>query len=480
MSETINTLPVPINFTPAGAVPRLPADLQADLLALVSSENPGYTNTLPFSMIEDLSSTAVGALQLIDQAWVTTINSVSPQSANAYLLSLIGGQYGLVPGQPTNTTVPVQFTSNTPGFPIPIGFVISDGTNQYALTDPTVIQSGGTSPIVTATAVNPGAFPVPQGTVTTVVTGIPSGVTLTVTNPQAGTPSTGTEPVPAFRARVLEATQAISVGVTTAVKSALKAVAGVNPRLVSLNLISGIGWEIICGGGDIYAVANAIFLSIGGDLPLLTGSVMEVVSITNANPGVVTTNINHGFTTGAIVTINGATGISGINGVPLTITVLSATTFSIGINTTSSGTYTGSGVVTPNNRNVVAAIADSPNTYNVPFVIPPQQVVTMTVTWNTSNSSFAAAAAVSNAVIPNIVGYINSIVVGQPINILALNDTFLNSLTGIINPALITRLVFAVSINGVGASVVSGEQIILSDPESYFYATVAGIVVSQG
>lgn len=475
----INSLPVPINFTAAGAVQRTPDDLRNDLIALVASENPGYT-VLPAGLIEDLSSTAVGALQMIDQAFVTFINSIGPETSNAYILAKQGSIFGPVPGQPTNTSVNVQFSSNTPGFPIGIGFLISDGSHQYAVSNNAVIGSGGMSLVVSAVATQPGTWPVPAGSVNQVVSPLPPGVTLTVNNAIAGIPSGPAETVSAFRARVLESAQAISTGVVTTLKSALKAVPGVVPRLVSVRLIAGVGWEIICGGGDIYQVANVIALAMGGDIPLLTGSVMGVTSITQANPGVVTTDINHGFITGAVVQINGALGMTAVNGVPFTITVISPTTFSIGVDTSGYGAYIGSGVVTPNNRNITASIYDYPDTYSITFVNPPQQVVTMTVTWNTNDTNFTATAAVAIVTIPQLVNYINNIEGGQPINIFTMEQMFLSALVGTIDPSLITRLVFAVAINGIGTAPVSGTGIIPGDPESYFEVLASAIVVNQG
>src|SRR6202012_1339950 len=137
-------------------------------------------------------------------------------------------------------------------------------------------------------------------------------------------------------------------------KTLVALVSGVQPRLISVLQAPG-GWEMIVGGGDPYEVAYAIFTALF-DINTLVGSTLAVTGITNANPGVVTTDLNHGYTTGQVINIAGAVGISGVNNTPLTITVLSQTTFSIGIDTTSSGTWTSGGVVTPNFRNITTAI----------------------------------------------------------------------------------------------------------------------------
>jgi hypothetical protein len=264
----------------------------------------------------------------------------------------------------------------------------------------------------------------------------------------------------------------------TFLKTQLAKVSGVQPRLVSV-VQQGQSWEVIVGGGDPYEVGYAIFQGLFA-INTLVGSTLNVTGITNANPGVVTTDKNHGYSTGQVVTINGTVGISGINGVPLTITVLTQKTFSIGINTTSSGAWTSGGVVTPNLRNVSVSIADFPDTYVVPFVNPPQQTVTMTVTWNTTSPNFVSPAAVSQLAVPALVAYVNAVSVGQPMNLFELQATFQQAVESILPGPLLTRMVFAVSINGVGVSPSAGTGIIAGDPESYFFATSAGVVVTQG
>jgi len=69
-------------------------------------------------------------------------------------------------------------------------------------------------------------------------------------------------------------------------------------------------------------------------------SSINIASITKANPGVVTTASTHGLTTGNRVTFTMPSGMTELNGVTATVTVLSSTTYSIGINTSAYSTYT--------------------------------------------------------------------------------------------------------------------------------------------
>lgn len=136
---------VPLVMSAAGPVPTAPATLQQTLIDNVAATNPDYTANLPGSLIEDISSTDVGALTLIDQAMVDAIASVTPYGANAYVLGQMGVLFGLSQAAPTNASVYVVI-SGPAGYVLPPGFLVSDGTNQYALQDGGVIATGGASP----------------------------------------------------------------------------------------------------------------------------------------------------------------------------------------------------------------------------------------------------------------------------------------------------------------------------------------------
>lgn len=479
------TIP-PLQIDASGPTPTPPATLNAALIAQATALAPGLT-VLPAGLIEDLSSTATGALVVLDQCRVDLIDSCSPYSANAYLLNQLGQVYGVPQGQDSNTGVFVVFSgSGIIGYVVQAGFIVSDGTYQYSIQDAGIIGASGATQPLSAVAFQTGSWAVPANTVTQLATSIPTnilsptvGTGLTVTNPLPGTPSPGPQTEEDYRAQVLQGGRAVVTGMPTALKKALGNIVGVIPTLISVQQQAN-GWEIIVGGvGDPFQIGFAIFQTIP-DITALTGSTLVVSGITNANPGVVTTNLNHGYTSGQVVQIAGALGISGVNNTNLTATVLSQTTFSIGVNTTTAGTYTGGGVVTPNFRNQVTNIYDYPDTYSVPWVIPPLQTVTMVVTWNTSSTNFVSQIAVANAVQPALVSYVNALPVGQPMNLFELQATFQASVANIVPLALLTRMVFAVSINGIGVAPETGTGIIAGDPESYFTTTAAGVVVNQG
>lgn len=396
---------LPLLFSASGPVPTPPATLNANLIALVSTYAPGYTAALPGILIGDMANTATGALVTLEQACVDAVNNVTPYAANAYVLAQQGAMLGVPQGTSTNGSVYEVFTGS-PGYVIPPGFIIGDGTNQYAVQDGGIVGVGGTTTPLYCVATNSGTFAIPAGAVTTIITAVPLPYTLACTNPLAGVPATSAETIEAYRARVLQAQQVAMTGSPAFLKTLLQLIPNVSPRLVSV-IPNGVAWEVICGGGDPYLTAYAIYAS-GVNIGLLAGS--------QVSPG----------------------------------------------------------------RNVAPSIYDVPNSYNVIFVNPPQQTVSATITWNTTILNFTAAAQVNQYISGAAQSYFNSVVVGQPINLLVLTEMIQEAVSPVLAPINLTRLVFAVYINTVLTAPTSGTSIIPSDLESYFYCSPTGITAVQG
>lgn len=88
-----------------------------------------------------------------------------------------------------------------------------------------------------------------------------------------------------------------------------------------------------------------------------------ISGITQANPGQVTTSTAHGFTTGSKVYISGVNGMTGVNNALYTVTVVDANNFTIGVSTSTFGSYTSGGTasrlsVSTSNGSWVAGVAD--------------------------------------------------------------------------------------------------------------------------
>ena len=268
---------LPLLFSSTGPVANPPATLQQALISYVASQVPGYTANLPGSLIDDISGTDVGALIAIDQARVDLVNSVSPYGANPYILAQFSQQFGLPQGQAANGSAFVVFTG-TPGYVIPPGFVVGDGTNQYVIQDGGTIATGGTSESLYVVSTNSSTFAIPAGSITSVITSVPSPYTLTVTNALAGVPALAPETVESYKARLLTAYNGTLQTSSAQIRTQLLAVPGVSPRLVSIRQV-GSSWEILCGGGDPYQVAGAILRGVSHP-GLLVGSVTTARNIT--------------------------------------------------------------------------------------------------------------------------------------------------------------------------------------------------------
>ena len=462
-------------ITTAGAIPASPTDLLNAEIAAATVLAPGLTANLPGSLVEDMASTAAGAVYIQDQAFVDLVNSISPATANPSILYQLGQVYGVEQGQGSNTSVYVIFTGLA-GFVIPVGFTVSDGTYQYTVQDGGIIAtSGQTSPLYCLATVQ-GSWAVPSGTVTQIITSVPAGFTLTCTNPSAGLPGLTAQTIASYQAQVMQAGMVTAQGVPTFIKAQLQNVIGVQARLISVRLVATNQWEIICGGGDPYQVANAIFNSVP-DISNLVGSTLAVTAITTANPGVVTTDLNHGYATGQVITIAGVDPVWFNNN--YTITVIDEKSFSLGV-TTVGHAYVSGGVVTPNLRNITVSIDDYPDIYSITFVNPPSQTVQIVITWNTISTNLVSPTAVAQLTTPAIVDYINSIPVGQPINTYELQDAFQNAVEPIISASQVSKIDYVVAINGIDTAPTSGTLLIYGDPESYFSTNASLVSVVQG
>ena len=469
---------LPLIMTAAGPQPTPPATLNAALIAGVAAIVPGYT-IIPGGLIEDMASTATGALIAIDQARVDSVNDVTPYGANAFVLAAQGVQLGIPQGASANASVLVEFTTTgAAGYVFPPGFQVGDGTNIYSLTDGGVIQTNLSTGLLGAVALGSGTFAIPADTVTQIITSLPSpyNTQITVNNPSAGIPATITESVQSYRAQILQGCVVASTGTPAYLKTLLYQITGVQQPLVSIVSVSG-GWQVICGGGDPYAVAAAI-LQGAGDISALTGSALDITHISAAANAVITTNLNHNFVVGNTLTVAGSS-VSGYN-TTYTVTAVTALTITTSTNSSGFGAFTGTAQFSPNPRNVTVSLYQNPNTYNITYVNPPQQTVTVAATWNTTLPSFTAGASVNQLAVPAMAAYINSIYVGQPINLLELTAVFQNAVANTLATVNLTTLNFVVTINGVTVSPSAGTSIINGDPESYFYCSPTGATSVQG
>ena len=126
-----------------------------------------------------------------------------------------------------------------------------------------------------------------------------------------------------------------------------------NTNATSQNVV-GAEWDVAMGQGVAvqqgYNTTPSLIYDVvpsGGistyyaGLSQQFGPVLSITGITKANPAVVTTSANHNLASGAVVVMQGlyqtsTTGMPQLQNIPFTVTVLSATTFSIPWNTNQS------------------------------------------------------------------------------------------------------------------------------------------------
>jgi hypothetical protein len=478
---------LPIVMGPAGPIATSPATLRQQLLTLVASTNPGYTGNLPSSLIEDISSTDVGALIISNQFFIDLVNSVSPFGANPFILNMLGIDiYGIQPADSTNTAVDVTFIG-TPGFIIIPGFVVGDSNpnqniavHQYICAEGGVIGTDGESLPIHAIATVEGTWAVPAGTVTQLVTSVPAGIDLAVVNTSNGIPSIASEDETSFRTRTLVAGLAASTGMDRYLKTLLWNVPGVIQRLVSVRQdITAGRWVIIVGGGDPYQVAWAIYYALF-DIQTLDSPDIQIATMQMTNPIMITTTNNHNLVTGMTETIYGVDGPSSLNQQLFEVTVIDPKSLTIPVDGTLLPPYLDGGYLTPNPILQKVSLNSYPDNYLIPFIIPPQQLVTLVVTWNTDSPNYVSPDAVQQAAAPALADYINSLYVGvAPINIYNMEAVFINSTVDVLPSENVTVLQFSVDWDNSSHLPEPGTGVLYGDPNSYFYTTVDNIIVVQ-
>ncbi len=474
----------PIIITKQGLQPLSPAFLRTTLTNEVAAINPGYLNDLPGLLIEDIASTDVGALAACDAALVDLVNSLTPYGANEFLLNQLGQIYGVQRNIPTSTSVNVIFNGPA-GFVIAKGFTVSDGTHQYVLQDGGVIPLDGITLPLFAVATITGSWAVPPNTVTQIVSSVPGTISLAVNNPIAGTAGGGVEPLEQYRADVLLAGRSAATGMISLMKTLLRNVVGVQPRLISViqNPSGRTGYEVIVGGGDPVDVAYAIFKSDFW-IPGLVNSQINITFISSTAVAQVTTNLNHGFVNGNTAFFHDITSASFtvLNGTGKVVTVIDEKNFTIVLNSSGFAAWVpgAPGWVDPNSRNQTVSIQDYPDIYEIPFVIPPAQATGVTLLWNTDAPNFVSGPAVNALGVPAIVNYINNVPVGAPINIFEMEREFQDAVSSVIPGEFLSRMSWAVSINSVPTARNAGTGLVFGDPESYFLTDQTQVSVTQG
>ncbi|HDL8512323.1 baseplate J/gp47 family protein [Yersinia enterocolitica] len=121
----------------------------------------------------------------------------------------------------------------------------------------------------------------------------------------------------------------------------------------------------------------------------------------------------------------------------------------------------------------------SPDVYQIPYVIPTSQNVIVIITWNTVSESYVDPAGISMAVQQNVADYINAIEVGNPINLLQIQDIFRDSVKQLVDASLISMIDVQIGINGNIVSPTTGSSLVYGDTYAYFTTITSQIQVQK-
>ncbi|MBW5822937.1 baseplate J/gp47 family protein [Yersinia enterocolitica] len=121
----------------------------------------------------------------------------------------------------------------------------------------------------------------------------------------------------------------------------------------------------------------------------------------------------------------------------------------------------------------------SPDVYQIPYVIPTSQNVIVIITWNTVSESYVDPAGISLAVQQNVADYINAIEIGNPINLLQIQDIFRDSVKQLVDASLISMIDVQIGINGNIVSPKTGSSLVYGDTYAYFTTITSQIQVQK-
>lgn len=112
--------------------------------------------------------------------------------------------------------------SGPPGFAIPKGFTVRDGTYLYTVRRDTVIPASWQTEPVYCLATTVGIWAVPAGTVNQLKTSVPESYQVTCNNLTIGLPGTDEQSSASYRAQVMQAVMFGVQGTPDCYRSALK------------------------------------------------------------------------------------------------------------------------------------------------------------------------------------------------------------------------------------------------------------------
>lgn len=255
-----------IELTANGVIKSTITEIREDLQNKAFETVKDFSN-LPSSIQNNLIDESAIIVNEFEDMIANLMNGISPAYANDFIIEQLGSAFGIKRKDKAKQNVMLEF-EGLAGVIIPSGTQVGSADGQYTFSTTTqgIIKADGKATI-NAEAEDYYDKIIDANTLNVMITDI-----LNVNS--ANNPNSSSEPIleenfSDYRARVQNRMQANRNGTMATLYDNLLNVKGVSSRLITYRLDSKLidgarlnTLEIVCGGGDDYEVAEAIFNSI--------------------------------------------------------------------------------------------------------------------------------------------------------------------------------------------------------------------------
>ena len=240
------------NFTSEGYVKRTASEVKTDLQNWMNANVKGYTSQAA-DIQSNLLDTSVAPILQLENVCGDFANGYAPTYANNFMWQLLAQSLGLPYKAATQSQVVLQFTGNA-GTYIPAGTQTNGG---FATEDSIIL---GTTGVGSVTAYSDTSAEYAANTITQITTTISEGVT--VTNPSASIKAQDATSIDELKLAAQRKLRNSRKSNTDYCKQLLLELDGTQERMVGFairEVAQQASIEVVCGGGDLDEVANAIF-----------------------------------------------------------------------------------------------------------------------------------------------------------------------------------------------------------------------------
>ncbi|QCE32954.1 hypothetical protein FAI41_04720 [Acetobacteraceae bacterium] len=129
--------------------------------------------------------------------------------------------------------------------------------------------------------------------------------------------------------------------------------------------------------------------------------------------------------------------------------------------------------------NVTASVVDGQDQYNIQYVRPAQQKVTVNITWGITLINAVDPNKLAQLAAPPVSDYINSLYAGQPISLAGVKQAFLSAFEQISDVSQLSVYAAKIFIDGVEQPTPQGDELVYGDSEAYFVTSPDNISIED-